>query len=397
MTQYPTSFNGNQAYTYLEHLSVDIGPRLTGSPGEHKAAHYIEQTFKSFGLKTRLQKYPVLTFDNKTCRFEVQERGRWRSVKCEPIMLTPSTPPRGLTGELYLLEASQPELFVPAMKDKIVMICGSVEPHHRPLLLAQKPKALVMIEGGLMKEISRSNMIDEIRRKFGDLPTIRIRHLDGMAIVKKGLTKARLTLRNTERKSFSYNVIGEKKGDAFPDEIVVVCAHYDTSMGVRGACDNGAGTAVMMELARVFAAEPTRRTLRFVAFSAEETGLNGSIFYADDLARKAEREKKRKGFREKIDKTELDKHRFTFNLDIHGFVIGSNNATYNGADDIGAAVRLLAKETGRPCGVSQAPMSSDGTPLAARWCSPSTSAPPCAATSRRRLRSRSPARSPTTR
>jgi len=145
----------------------------------------------------------------------------------------------------------------------------------------------------------------------------------------------------------------------------VICAHYDSSMGIPGAADNAGGTAVMMELARVLAGEPTKRTLRFIAFSGEETGLHGSSYYADELARKAEREKKRKGFNDKLDKTELDKHRFTFNCDIHGFILCSNSAMYNGHDDIGASVRLLARETGRLCGVSKGHMSSDGTPLAA--------------------------------
>ncbi|HEV8236700.1 MAG TPA: M28 family peptidase, partial [Gemmatimonadaceae bacterium] len=47
----------------------------------------------------------------------------------------------------------------------------------------------------------------------------------------------------------------------------------------RGADDNASGTAAVLELARLFAAAPTRRSLVFVAFSGEEMGLLGSEYF----------------------------------------------------------------------------------------------------------------------
>jgi Zn-dependent M28 family amino/carboxypeptidase len=136
-------------------------------------------------------------------------------------------------------------------------------------------------------------------------------------------------------------------------------------MGISGASDNAGGTAVMMELARVLAPLPRRRSLRFIAFSGEETGLNGSLHYARDLYKKDTREKKRKTFNKRIHKTELDRHRLCFNLDVHGAVLGRNEAYYSGEEAVGIAVKLLSKETGTVVYVRKAPMSSDGTSLAA--------------------------------
>jgi Zn-dependent M28 family amino/carboxypeptidase len=192
-----------------------------------------------------------------------------------------------------------------------------------------------------------------------------IRHLDGLDIIKRRARRARLILRNTEKKSYSLNVIGEKAGTDLADEIVVICAHYDSHWRITGASDNAGGTAVMMELARVLAGRPSKRTLRFIAFAAEETGLNGSSFYANELARKDRRDKKKPSFDEKVDKTECDRHRLTFNIDVHGCILGKFHATFNGPEDVGASVRLLAKEMGMACDVAKKPMSSDGTPLAA--------------------------------
>jgi len=358
-----TSFSGRNAYGYLKHLAADIGPRLIGSPGEHKAARYIEKTFRSFGLETRRQKYPCTTYGSERCVFEVLDKGKWCAIQCEPVMLSKSTPRGGIEANIFFLEAGEPECFTPEMKGRIVLLCGSLRPQDRPLFLSHKPRALIFVEGGISKESPRTMLRDA--RTYGNLPMARILHLDGLDVVKRGLTRARFTMRNVQKKSHSFNVIGEKTGDAFPDEIIVICAHYDSHMNTSGAGDNAAGTAVMMELARILSKKPTRRTLRFIAFSGEESGLKGSIHYADQLGKKTEREKKRKSFNDKADKTELDRHRFTLNLDVHGFVFGHTGATFSGVDDIGAALRLLAKEFGRACQAGKGPFPSDGTPLAA--------------------------------
>lgn len=79
------------------------------------------------------------------------------------------------------------------------------------------------------------------------------------------------------------NVVATLAGKS--DEIVVVGAHYDTVPGAPGADDNTSGVAALLELARAFAKENPRRTLRFVAFANEEppyfwTERMGSLVYA---------------------------------------------------------------------------------------------------------------------
>jgi len=359
-----SEFNGKRAFDYLKHLAVDIGPRLTGSPGEHKAARYIEKHFRSCGLKTRLQKYPAITFNAKTSEFKVKDRGRWRDVECQPVMMSKTTPASGVEGELYFAEGGEEEHISSAMKGKILIVCGRIDPSLFPRVLEHKPLALILIETQITDEPIRVNFMDHNRVVFGNLPCARIRHLDGLDIVKRGLKQGRFLFRSEEKKSHSINVIGELKGKDLEEEMVVVCSHYDSSMGITGASDNAGGTAVMMELARVLALEGSRRTLRFVAFSGEETGLNGSLYYARELHKNDVKEKDKKSFNKKIHKTESDRHRLCFNLDVHGAVLGRNEAYYLGEDAVGISVRLLAKETGNVVFVKKAPMSSDGTCLA---------------------------------
>ena len=64
---------------------------------------------------------------------------------------------------------------------------------------------------------------------------------------------------------------------------LIIGAHYDAVPGTLGADDNASGVAVLLELARFFAANPLGYPLRLVAFDLEEYGLLGSQAYAHYL------------------------------------------------------------------------------------------------------------------
>jgi len=94
----------------------------------------------------------------------------------------------------------------------------------------------------------------------------------------------------------SRNVVAEKTGETYPDDIVIICAHYDSTSPAAsrltlapGADDNASGTAAVLEAARILASYPLDFTVRFIAFSAEEWGLYGSRAYAAAAALAGER------------------------------------------------------------------------------------------------------------
>jgi hypothetical protein len=72
-----------------------------------------------------------------------------------------------------------------------------------------------------------------------------------------------------------------KIGSEHPDEMYIVSAHMDGHGWGEAANDNGSGTAIVMELARVFSSPDVRtsRSIRFALWNNEETGLNGSAAY----------------------------------------------------------------------------------------------------------------------
>ncbi|MCK5125066.1 MAG: M20/M25/M40 family metallo-hydrolase [candidate division Zixibacteria bacterium] len=77
------------------------------------------------------------------------------------------------------------------------------------------------------------------------------------------------------------NVVAVKVGSLYPDQQVVVGGHYDAVPGSPGADDNASGTVGVLEIARILKDIETEMTFVFIAFDAEETGLNGAHHYAD--------------------------------------------------------------------------------------------------------------------
>lgn len=102
------------------------------------------------------------------------------------------------------------------------------------------------------------------------------------------------TLNNTIKKTTSRNVTGVLKGSERPEESVIYMAHWDhlgTNPNLEaedkvynGAVDNATGVSGLIELAEKFAGleETPERSVVFLAVTAEESGLLGSKYYANN-------------------------------------------------------------------------------------------------------------------
>jgi Zn-dependent M28 family amino/carboxypeptidase len=62
---------------------------------------------------------------------------------------------------------------------------------------------------------------------------------------------------------------------------VLVSAHYDSVPGGPGVSDDGAGVAVVLELARTFSGKQTGNDIVFLISDGEETGLRGAHAFAE--------------------------------------------------------------------------------------------------------------------
>ncbi len=83
-----------------------------------------------------------------------------------------------------------------------------------------------------------------------------------------------------------------KVGTTNPGEMYIIGAHMDGHGFGEAANDDGSGTAIVMELARIFSAPDvqTARSIRFALWNNEETGLNGSRAYVEQRRERQGRE-----------------------------------------------------------------------------------------------------------
>ena len=111
----------------------------------------------------------------------------------------------------------------------------------------------------------------------------------GFEPIPLGVTGS-LAIRNEIRRIGSRNVVAKVEGAEAPDEVLIYVAHWDHvgrdeslegDQIFNGAADNASGTAGLIELARAYSlsARPPRRSVLFLAVTAEEAGLLGSFHY----------------------------------------------------------------------------------------------------------------------
>lgn len=87
----------------------------------------------------------------------------------------------------------------------------------------------------------------------------------------------------------SKNIIVTKTGTLYPTQYVIMCAHYDSFSGSTaatqsvGANDNGTGSAIVLETARILKNVQTDYSIKFIIFTGEEQGLLGSKNYVNKV------------------------------------------------------------------------------------------------------------------
>lgn len=120
--------------------------------------------------------------------------------------------------------------------------------------------------------------------------------------------------------STSKNLIITKTGTVYPNKYVIICGHYDTIVG-PGVSDNGSGTSIILEAARILKNIPTEYSIKFIHFSGEEQGLVGSSHYVNNVAYQ--------------NGSQVLDIKLVLNIDQVGGLLGNNNNTITCERDTG--------------------------------------------------------------
>ena len=292
------------AYTVLESLTTEIGPRLAGSPADAKAREWAIAKFKALGFD-KVWTEPV-TYPKWVRRSESADMVAPFPHKLAITALgySVATPKGGLTAPIVYFDSLDKLKAATAadVKGKIVFVNARMQAHRdghdygigssvrtRGPAIAAKlgAAAFVLRSAGTDNNRLPHTGVTQWDEGGKRIPAAAVSTPDAdiiEATVKRGGT---VTLRvaldcGVEGDYTGANVIAEITGREKPDEVVIMGGHLDSWDPGTGAIDDGAGVSIGMATGALIGKLPTppRRTIRVVAFANEEAGLWGGKAYA---------------------------------------------------------------------------------------------------------------------
>lgn len=295
----------NDAYTLLESLTTEIGPRMAGTPADAAAVSWAEKKFKALGYdKVILQ--PVT--------FPVWQRGHEKAEVLspfpQPLVITALGGSVGTDGkkldaevvEFASLDAlkAAPEN---SLHGKLAFINKRMERHkngsgYGSVVAGRSAGAVEAAKKGALAIVIRSVGTDSDRlphtgtMRYDDsvkkIPAAALSVPDADLLEKMLKRGKPVTLRldiaaGMNGTYTSYNVIGEIRGREKPNEFVVIGGHLDSWDLGTGAVDDGAGVTITMAAGALIGQikQAPRRSIRVIAFANEEQGLYGGKAYAE--------------------------------------------------------------------------------------------------------------------
>jgi carboxypeptidase Q len=322
----------------LRELSDVIGPRLAGSPAMRRANDWTAARFRAYGLTAALEAYPFgVTWERGSASLRLVAPFS-RQITAHSWAWTVGTGGRTVTGPVVLVDLSTPDSLA-KYKGKLrgawVLPRPSLELWNpdgpaitpqdstrlaqarqarsqltadtsAPAVLARRqfgldlPYALkaagalgTLVDGA--KEHGLMTMSGSPTR-VAPLPNLVIAHEDYAMLERQLMAGAAPRLAGRIENTIGrvavqqWNTVAELQGSERPGQAVILGAHLDSWDLGQGVTDNGTGSMVVLEAARVLAQSGLRpkRTIRFILFSGEEEGLLGSKAYAAAHAAEAD-------------------------------------------------------------------------------------------------------------
>jgi carboxypeptidase Q len=294
----------SHAFQFLTELSDNIGARVTGSPGERKAEEWGVAKMKAIGLENvHTEKYTIWKgWTRGSAEAELLTPVRHK-LHVDAMGWTGSTAPGGAEGDIVvvnLFDLDNEIKNIARLKGKVVLVItkGKASKEFMALfaefgdfLKAAGPAGAIAVIGGQggSKSAGMNLTHTGILGFNADcaVPVVSMTAEDQGQLeryLERGLTpRARFNVQNTFTNGSveTANVVGEIRGRENPEQILVVGGHLDSWDLAQGATDNGSGTATVLGAAEAItrSGQRPRRTIRFVLFTGEEQGLDGSFAY----------------------------------------------------------------------------------------------------------------------
>ena len=303
-----------KSYDWLDHLSNQIGGRLSGSLNAERAIKWAKEELDTLPLDSVwLQPVMVPKWVRGTFEYANIESSPGNTINVNICALggsiaTPSSGIRAKVVEVKNLD-DLAKLGEEKIKGKIVFFNrpmqadivnsfkaygNAVDQRYSGAAQAAKYGALAVIVRSMNFRLD--NYPHTGVMSYGDLPTNKRIPAAAISTNHAELLSSMIALNPNLRffikqncKNYpevkSYNVIAQIKGEESPEKIILVGAHLDSWDLGDGAHDDGAGVVQSMEVLRLMSLEDFRpkNTIRVVLFANEENGLRGAKAYSQSV------------------------------------------------------------------------------------------------------------------
>ncbi|WP_297760594.1 M20/M25/M40 family metallo-hydrolase [uncultured Muriicola sp.] len=323
--------NENSQLTVLAHELMDIiGPRLVGTPQMKNAHDWAVKTYAKWGISATNETWGTWRGWERGITHIDMISPRVVSLTGRQLAWSPGTSSKGITAGLITIPTLADSLafktWVSNVKGKFVLV-SMPQPTGRPDYnweefatpesFEKMKKERDELEKAWSQKIRAtgysSRTINEALEAAGALGIIQSRWSNGFGANKifsantKKIPVVDLSLEDygmlyrmvehggnpvikvvAESKELgrvpTFNTIATIPGTEFPDEYIILSAHFDSWDGGTGATDNGTGTITMMETARILKKlyPNPKRTIIIGLWGSEEQGLNGSRAFVED-------------------------------------------------------------------------------------------------------------------
>jgi len=277
------TFTSDTGWDHLETL-VDIGDRMAGSDGERRGAEATRDTLDAVGARNaHLETFPVQGWERGESSIEVGET-------TQECIALPRSPSGAASGELVDVGYGLPRDFEQDLEGTVVMAASNV-PDWYDRFLHRREKYYHAVEAGAAAFVFRNHVegclaptgsVGTEDAPIGDIPAVGVSKEVGARLARRFEgDEVTVEVEADIDDAVSQNVHADLGPET--DRELLLTSHVDAHDIAEGAGDNGAGTALVVEVAKALAAREDELDTRVhcLVYGAEEVGLCGS---ADDAA-----------------------------------------------------------------------------------------------------------------
>ncbi|SIR75702.1 M28 family peptidase [Natronorubrum thiooxidans] len=277
-------FTSDVGWAHLEAL-VDIETRMAGSDGEREAAALTRDALADVGARNaRLESFEIQGWTRGESSITAGET-------TQECIALPRSPSANVSAPLVDLGYGLPDDFETADLEGAIAMVRSDIPEYADRYIHRREKYYHAVANGAVGFVYRNHVegclpptgsVGTDDEPVGEIPAVGVSSEVGARLARRfDGDEVTLAVDAEIHEATSQNVHAELGPDT--DERVLVTSHVDAHDIAEGALDNGAGTAMLVELATALASREADLETRveFVAYGAEEVGLVGSTHHAE--------------------------------------------------------------------------------------------------------------------